>query len=205
VDTLTSARSTRARPSDDDLLDAALGVFADSGYRATTMAAVAVAADSTKPTLYAHFGDKDTLYQRLIEREADACRTWLFAAYERNATLPLNDQVGGDITTFFDYAEAHPHGFALLFGSDIAAQAAAVREALRVDVNNQVATRVGNYLALHSEVRTHPEDVTQLAAMLVGVAVSAAQHAIATGGNLTRAGRLAAKFCTAALLNLPTT
>jgi AcrR family transcriptional regulator len=205
VSTFVRGRSTRARPSDDQLLDAASAVFAENGYRATTMVAVAVAADSTKPTLYAHFGDKDTLYLRLIEREADTCRTWLFAAYERNSTLPLPDQVTGDITAFFDYAIAHPSGFALLFGTDTIDHANAVRVALRIDVNRQIAARVGNYLATHSEARPYPQDVTQVAAMLVGAAIGAAQHAIAEGSNLKRASRLASKFCIGALVNLPAT
>jgi AcrR family transcriptional regulator len=198
-------RSTRARPTDDELLDAALTVFADKGFQATTMSQIAERSNSSKPTLYAHFGDKDALYSRLLAREADTCRTMLFAAYAANADLGLRDQVTADTRALFDYVATHPHGFALLFGGDITSTVAEVREKVLADVRDQVVRRLHDYLKRRDAGATDrppTSDEQQLAAMLVGVAVSAAQHAQATHGNLPRACALAAGFSNAALTHL---
>lgn len=202
---MPSARSTRARPTDDQLLDAALAVFATRGFRGTTMAALATAANSTKPTLYAHFGDKESLFARLLEREAAACRTILFESYADNAELDLAEQVEADTQALFTYADKHPQGFALLFGRDITTSAARIRENLLDEVQAQLATRVHDYLVRHHPAGTTAavtEDEGQVAAMLAAVALGAAQHALTTGGDPGRAARLAAAFSTSALLGL---
>ncbi|MEV0066993.1 TetR/AcrR family transcriptional regulator [Amycolatopsis sp. NPDC050768] len=194
-------RSTRARPTDDELLDAARTVFVECGFRATTMNAIADRSGSTKPTLYAHFGDKNTLYRRLLDREAAACRARLFAEYERNDGLGLRTQVAADTQALFDYAAAEPDGFRLLFGVDITSDTIAVRELLLADIDEQVTRRIRAYLT----ARGLPprDDERRLANILVGVATTSARHAIDHGLDLTSAARLAADFSTAALVNLP--
>jgi AcrR family transcriptional regulator len=164
------------------------------------MAAVAEHADSTKPTLYSHFGDKNSLYARVLEREADICRSWLFAAYERNADRGLAEQVSADITAFFDYASEHQQGFWLLFGLDPTSDAVLVRERLIADIDAQVTRRLHDYLARRGGSARYDE--TQLAAMLVGVAVSATRHAITVGQELAVASELASRFCIAGLAHL---
>jgi AcrR family transcriptional regulator len=201
------ARSTRARPTDDELLDAARSVFAEQGFRNTTMSAIAARSNSTKPTLYAHFGDKDALYATLLEREAAACRALLFDAYERSAALDLDAQVSADTVALFDFVRTDPDAFALLFGGDITSAAVEVREKLLADINDQIALRLRNYQSrtgagLRRTAITQGD--RQLAAMLVGVAVNAAQHAMVHRRDLTRACRLASAFSTAALSNLRT-
>jgi AcrR family transcriptional regulator len=196
----TRARSTRARPTDEQLLDAARTVFAARGFRSTTMAAVAEQADSTKPTLYSHFGDKNSLYARVLEREADICRSWLFAAYERNADRGLAEQVSADITAFFDYASEHQQGFRLLFGLDPTSDAVLVRDRLIADIDARVRRRLHDYLARRGGTARYDE--AQLAAMLVGVAVSATRHAITVGQELAAASELASRFCIAGLAHL---
>ena len=51
------------------VLDAALRVFAENGYRGTSMQAVANAAGVTKPVVYECFGSKDQLLENLLARE----------------------------------------------------------------------------------------------------------------------------------------
>jgi AcrR family transcriptional regulator len=200
-DAMTSVRprqrSTAARPSDDELLDAAREVFAARGFAAATMSAIADAGNSTKPTLYAHFGDKDALYARLLQREADLCRGLLFAAYQRNADLDLRAQVYADTEAFFDYARAHPAGIRLLFGADFGSAAARVRERLVADVDRQIYERICGYTGRPTAQRN--ADEWQVAAMLVGVAVAGARHAIDNDLDLTRACVLACAFSAAAL------
>jgi AcrR family transcriptional regulator len=54
-----------------ELLDAALAVFADRGYRATTLDQVAEAAGVTKGTIYHYFSTKEELLLRAIEHYQD--------------------------------------------------------------------------------------------------------------------------------------
>jgi len=67
------------------ILDAAVGVFAERGYSASSTAQIAAAAGSSKETLYAYFGDKAGLLR--------AALTSLVAAPSVSVTSPaLNER-----------------------------------------------------------------------------------------------------------------
>ena len=53
------------------ILDAALMVFAATGYSGTTMDAVAAEAGVTKPTLYSYFPSKESLFQAMMLGKRD--------------------------------------------------------------------------------------------------------------------------------------
>ena len=189
-------RSTSARPSDDQLLDAACSVFAATGFRGASMEAIAEAADSTKPTLYAHFGSKESLHRRLLEREARRFTRSLLATYERSVELSVREAVRVDMLAFFDYAATHPDGFRLLFD-----QSASVRE----ELEREITERVGQTIRALMSRRRDPApqaSADALAAMVVGIAVHGARHALATGSDLGRAGELAASMAHAGLRGL---
>jgi len=59
-----SSRGERSRAA---ILDAARRLFAARGYRGTTMASVAAAADLTQPGLLHHFPSKEALLRELLE------------------------------------------------------------------------------------------------------------------------------------------
>lgn len=73
--TVTDGESRRpgtrgpSRSKHRDILDAALALFLQDGFDATTIEGVAGKASVSKQTVYAHFGDKETLFRELIERE----------------------------------------------------------------------------------------------------------------------------------------
>ena len=67
------ARTTPANPRAARALDAAQTLFGERGYGATSMDAVAAAADISKATLYAHFNSKQTLFAAMIRRECQRC------------------------------------------------------------------------------------------------------------------------------------
>ena len=195
-------RTSGARPTDEHLLDAAREVFADRGFHAATMSEISEHADSTKPTFYAHFGGKDELYARLLGREAELCRTHLFAAYEAAAGLGLRDQTRADVEALFEYVRARPSGFELLFGPRNASTAAVVRDVLLEEIASHLAQRLMDF---HTRTAGRPTTWVeqQLAAMLVGTAITAAQHATSVEGDLDRACALATSYAIAALENLP--
>ena len=69
----------RGRPTADErrrregeILDAALGVFLKTGYGASTVDELAAAAQVTKRTLYAYFGDKAGLFAAMVRELAAA-------------------------------------------------------------------------------------------------------------------------------------
>lgn len=195
-------RTTGARPTDDQLLDAARAVFVERGFHATTMADISERANSTKPTLYAHFGGKDVLYDQLLRREAEVCRAHLFNAYAAAASLALREQTRADVTAFFEYAEGSAEGFELLFGARNGGTSISVRDELVESLVDQIAQRLMDFRA-GTVGRTPTWREHQLAAMLVGSTITAAQHARSTGEDLQQAVRLASSFAIAALENLP--
>lgn len=50
------------------ILDGAMSVFLEHGYVGTTMDRVAAAAGVSKPTVYSHFHDKETLFNALVKQ-----------------------------------------------------------------------------------------------------------------------------------------
>ena len=53
------------------ILDAALKVFAETGYSGATMDAVAIEAGLSKPTLYQYFASKEALFSAMMLGERD--------------------------------------------------------------------------------------------------------------------------------------
>jgi AcrR family transcriptional regulator len=53
----------------DDILDAARDLIVRDGYASVSMHAIARAAGITRPALYAEFGDRDELFEALLDRE----------------------------------------------------------------------------------------------------------------------------------------
>lgn len=64
----SSKRKAQARQTRASILDAALALFVDNGYSATTMQTVAERAGVAIQTVYASFGSKAELLRQLIER-----------------------------------------------------------------------------------------------------------------------------------------
>lgn len=170
-------RSTGARPSDEQLLDDICAVFAESGFRGASMSTLAERAGTTKPTLYAHFGSKEELYDACLRREADKLTQWLFAAYDRAAELPVQEQVHADMRAFFDYASTHPAGFRLLFDDHTPGNLTSVRGELLESITDRIAERFRAVITARGRA-TPGVSAELLAAMVVGIAAHGARHAV---------------------------
>ena len=59
-------RSDKKEAKRQRILDAGLEVFSQAGYAGTTMDAIALAADVSKPTLYMYFGSKEQLFEAIM-------------------------------------------------------------------------------------------------------------------------------------------
>ncbi|GAB1478703.1 HTH-type transcriptional regulator RutR [Paracoccaceae bacterium] len=70
--TAPSRREQNRAARTQRILEAALKVFAATGYTGTTMDAVAAEAGLTKPTLYQYFASKELLFQAMMSGKRDA-------------------------------------------------------------------------------------------------------------------------------------
>lgn len=77
-----------SRQLDDNIKSVALNLFLDHGYDAVTMEAVAEAADITKRTLYARYGDKSELFvAALLKSKGEWASHNIDASVEKQASL----------------------------------------------------------------------------------------------------------------------
>jgi AcrR family transcriptional regulator len=79
--------------------------FAERGYHAASIAAIARAAGISKPVVYDHFASKADLHLRLLADERDR----LLALTSAPATLEEGFEA------FFAYVESHPYAWRMLF------------------------------------------------------------------------------------------
>lgn len=110
--TLRLPRGARRR----QLLEAATGVFVDTGYHAAGMDAVALAAGVSKPVLYQHFDSKHELFVSVLGLQVDRLLARLDAALA--STTDNRGRVRAAITSIYEYAEHDPAGFRLVFQTE---------------------------------------------------------------------------------------
>ncbi|GAA2847838.1 transcriptional regulator [Actinoplanes cyaneus] len=68
----TPGRRRRSEGKQAAVLDAAQALFLAEGYEGTTVDAIAARAQVSKRTVYDHFGDKETIFLRVLQRVTDA-------------------------------------------------------------------------------------------------------------------------------------
>jgi len=114
--TQTAARRLTAEERRRQLFAVALELFAQRGYRATTMDDIAEAAGVTKPLLYQHFSSKRALYLELVDSIAQDLLTAIGQAVGR-ADGP-RQQVELGFAAYFRLVVSHEAEFRLLYGRD---------------------------------------------------------------------------------------
>jgi AcrR family transcriptional regulator len=82
----------------DQLLDAAVRVYAESGYRGATTRRIATAAGVNEITLFRHFGSKDALIQEAISRAATSRVSQLLPEAPRDPGRELKEWARAHIT-----------------------------------------------------------------------------------------------------------
>jgi AcrR family transcriptional regulator len=167
-------RRRRPQHSDEKLLGAATRVFAQVGYDAATVDAVATEAGSTKPTLYARFGSKADLYTTAVEREIDTFLRQLFAVYQDAEHRQVEELVQAAVHGWFAYAEQHPDAFRLLFTTTADSPARPLFEQMRDTVTTRV---IGLAEGAMARLGTTDRAVASLVgAMIVGACVDGARR-----------------------------
>jgi len=75
----------RTSPARDSIRGAAIQLFSEKGYAATSTREICQRARVTKPVLYYHFGSKDRLYIELVVDACNEVRKQLILAAQRGA------------------------------------------------------------------------------------------------------------------------
>jgi outer membrane protein len=102
------------------LLEAGLKLFANRGYAGTAVHDITEEAKVTKPTLYYYFGNKEGIFQALVDQALDErLRLMRHAAPPEKSTV---DQLTDIIATLTDFARRRPDllrlTFAIAFAAD---------------------------------------------------------------------------------------
>ncbi|MDB6111562.1 MAG: transcriptional regulator, TetR family [Pedosphaera sp.] len=100
------------------ILAAALRLFASRGYAGTSVQDIVAAARVTKPTLYYYFANKAALYQALVTSAHDERYRLMRAAAKPAATL--EQQLVEILTALFDYTRDHRELMRLAFATAFA-------------------------------------------------------------------------------------
>lgn len=139
------------------LLETAVGVFAENGYHAASMNDVAEAAGVTKPVLYQHFSSKRELFVELLTAIGDELRDTIAKA-TADAAGP-RQQVEQGMRAYFRFVDTKTDSFKVLFGAgarrdpEFAAFARAVEESIAESIAQLIV--VDGQQAAHGDLLAH--------------------------------------------------
>lgn len=129
----------------DEILDAALALMEEHGYRDTTMLQVATRARASKNTLYQHFPTKQALFAALVARAAAAMNADITAALDGNAPLePTLRQFGIHLLTLLTGPQSLAINRAAIAEARVAPELA---QALAANGRDNTAPLVQRYFA----------------------------------------------------------
>lgn len=124
----------------EQILDAADVVFAESGFHAASMEAIAERVGVGKPVLYRHFGSKEGLYGAVLDRAGDELVQRLAAVAAEPAP---REQLRAGVVAFFGFVDAHRDAWLVLHREANAVGAAAERlQAFRDRIAATVTTLI---------------------------------------------------------------
>jgi AcrR family transcriptional regulator len=155
------------------LLDVALGEFAERGYSGVSMDQVAEAAGVTKPVVYQHFTSKRALYLELVADVADRLESAVVKA-TADASSP-RQQVEAGFRVYFRFVTEHRDAFRLLFTADSRRDRELTEAVMRVE-----ETFAQSVAALIDVEGLGEDDRLLLARGIVGIAEVTSRHSLAS-------------------------
>jgi TetR/AcrR family transcriptional regulator len=133
-------RRTRIQIENEErILDAALEVFAVSGFNGATIDQIAVAAGMSKPNLLYYFRTKEAMHRRLIERLLE---TWLDPLREFDAAGDPLEEIRAYIRRKIEMARNFPRE-SRLFADEILQGAPRIGDILRGPLKELVDEKAG--------------------------------------------------------------
>lgn len=180
---------------EQQMMDAAVQIFGQRGFRAASMDEIAELAGVSKPLVYLYLNSKDELFSACIGREAKA----LVAAVQAGVQpgLPADRQLWEGLRAFFTHTAENPDGWAVLYrqarthGEPFAGEVNVMREEIVAFVTGLIGAAARE---AHHDPALPDRDVTGLAQALVGAAEALAGWANETPG-------VSAKEAAATLMN----
>jgi AcrR family transcriptional regulator len=114
----------------EQTLVAAHALFAEHGYAAVKMDAIAASVGVTKPLLYNYFGNKEQLYITCMERAGDSLTATVAEAVADSANP--GEALGAGVRAFFSFLDSDRAAWAVLFDETLPR-------------GGEIAERVGDY------------------------------------------------------------
>jgi AcrR family transcriptional regulator len=114
------------------VLDAALRLFVEHGYRGTSMDAIASAAGVTKPVLYDCYPSKEALFAALLEREERQLMNAIASALPQSPAFDDVERLLAEgLGALLAAADASPDSWRIVFDSEHGAEPAVARRVRR--------------------------------------------------------------------------
>lgn len=156
-----------------DMLRVAERAFAERGFHAASVDAIAAGAGISKPMVYAYFGSKEGLYRACMAQ----ARTHLMQAVGQAAEADADPdrQLWHGILAFFEFVEERRDSWAILFGESMAGPFAADAAAVRRDIARLVGGLLREAAAAEGTEPSELEATEQLAHALIGAGESLAE------------------------------
>ena len=156
-----------ARPRDPErsrqaILDAAEALFAERGYRPTSLAEIGERAQVSRGTPGYFFGPKDALYRAVLDRcfadALDAVRVGRLRA-ERSGSAPA-ETLAGAVADYVDFAAAHPNFIRLMHREALGDGPDPVPSASGLAVGAEAVAALAHELGLSNESTALAQDLT---------------------------------------------
>jgi len=107
-------RRLSAEERREQILGAAMEVFAERGYQEASMVEIARAAGITPAVIYDHFASKAELQITLLERQTEELLTFVGAAVAGEFE-DTTERIRVGVDAFFTFVEEHPYAWRMLF------------------------------------------------------------------------------------------
>jgi AcrR family transcriptional regulator len=156
---------------------AALEVFADRGYHASSIDDIARAAGVSKALIYEHFASKQELHADLIEAQASELYRRVADAVAAVQTPSGSERLRAGLEAFFGFVEERRDAWRVLFRETVDPETAAALSRVNAQVTSLVATLIAEDPGAKPRDEAHPEadrGIQLLAQMLVGAIESVA-------------------------------
>lgn len=103
-------RSTKGADSENRILEAAIALIAENGYRDTKISDIVKAAGLTQAAFYLYFPSKEAIFQEILERFYMKLEKHLQAAAMPSTMMPeqFPGRVKGNIESVFILLQEHP-------------------------------------------------------------------------------------------------
>jgi AcrR family transcriptional regulator len=157
--------------------NAALEVFAERGYHASSIDDIARAAGVSKALIYEHFASKQELHAKLIEAQASELYRRVADAVAAVEAGSGAERLQAGFEAFFGFVEERRDAWRVLFRETVDPETAAALSRVNSQVTSLVAALIAQDPGAMPRDEAHPEadrGLQLLAQMLVGAIESVA-------------------------------